>query len=58
MYGYFCHDFAHEHTFRDVLDMGTAAELRLLTTVQNTVSLSAPALEYVTETAFLAGGSA
>jgi hypothetical protein len=58
LYGYFCHDFAHENTFRDVLDMGTAAELRLLTTVQNSVSLSAPALEYVTETAFLAGQAA
>jgi len=56
--GYFCHDFAHENTFRDVLDMGTAAELRLVTTVQNSVSLAAPALEYVTETAFLAGSAA
>ncbi len=56
--GYFCHDFAHENVFRDTLDMGTAAELRLITTVQNNVSLAAPALEYVTETAFLAGGSA
>jgi len=58
LYGYFCHDFAHENTFRDVLDMGTAAELRLLTTLTNSVSLAAPALEYVTETAFLAGQSA
>lgn len=56
--GYFCHDFAHENVFRDTLDMGTAAELRLVTTVQNSVSLAAPALEYVTETAFLAGGAA
>lgn len=56
--GYFCHDFAHENTFRDVLDMGTAAELRLLTTVQNSVSLAAPALEYVTETVFLSGSAA
>ncbi len=56
--GYFCHDFCHENTFRDVLDMGTAAELRLVTSVQNSVSLSAPALEYVTETAFLAGSAA
>jgi hypothetical protein len=56
--GYFCHDFAHENVFRDTLDMGTAAELRLVTTVQNSVSLAAPALEYVTETAFLAGSAA
>jgi hypothetical protein len=56
--GYFCHDFAHENAFRDVLDMGTAAELRLVTSVQNSVSLSGAALEYVTETVFLSGNAA
>jgi len=55
LWGFGAHDFAHENTFRDVLDMGTAAELRLALTVQNSVSLSTPRLEYVTETVFSAG---
>lgn len=53
--GVFCHDFAHENAFRDVVDMGTAAELRLVTTINGSVTLASPALEYVTETVFLAG---
>jgi hypothetical protein len=53
--GVFCHDFAHENAFRDVVDMGTAAELRLVTTINAAVALASPALEYVTETVFLAG---
>lgn len=52
-----CHDFAHENGFRDVLDMGTASELRLGLNVQNSVSLASPRLEYVTETVFLAGAA-
>jgi hypothetical protein len=55
LWGVFCHDFAHENVFRDVVDLGTTSELRLVTTVQNSVALNAPALEYCTETLFFAG---
>jgi hypothetical protein len=55
IHGYFCHDFAHENVFRDTVDMGAAAELRIITTVQSGVTLANPALEYLTETVFLAG---
>jgi hypothetical protein len=53
--GVFCHDFAHENAFRDAVDMGTTAELRLVSTINSAVTLSNPAVEYVTETVFLAG---
>lgn len=56
VHGYFCHDFAHENVFRDTVDMGTTAELRLLTTIN--AALTNPVLEYVTETCFLAGQGA
>lgn len=58
LWGFGVHDFAHENAFRDVIDMGTTAELRLITNIQNTVALASPAVEYVTETVFLAGQSA
>ncbi len=58
IHGYFCHDFAHENVFRDTVDMGTAAELRIITTLQSGVTLNSPALEYLTETMFLAGQAA
>ena len=54
-HGVFAHDFAHENAFRDVVDMGTTAELRLVTTINSAVALTSPALEYVTESVFLAG---
>jgi hypothetical protein len=58
IHGYFCHDFAHENVFRDTVDMGTAAELRLINTIQSGVTLASPALEYCVETVFLAGQAA
>lgn len=58
LWGVGCHDFAHENAFRDVVDMGTTSELRLVTTIQSAVALTNPAVEYVTETVFLAGQSA
>ena len=58
LWGFGCHDFAHENAFRDVVDMGTTAELRLVTNIQAALALTAPAVEYVTETVFLAGQSA
>ncbi len=54
-HGVFCHDFCHENAFRDAVDMGTTAELRLVSTINTGVALASPALEYVTETVFLAG---
>lgn len=53
LWGVGTHDFAHENALRDHVDMGTTAELRLVTTLN--VAPSNPALEYVTETVFLAG---
>lgn len=57
-HGVFCHDFAHENAFRDAVDMGTTAELRLVSTVNSgggAPALVSPALEYVAETVFQAG---
>lgn len=58
LWGFGCHDFAHENTFRDALDMGTASELRFAVNVQNSVSLASPRFEYVTETVFSASSGA
>jgi len=58
LWGFGCHDFAHENAFRDVVDMGTTSELRLVTTLQSGLVLTSPALEYVTETVFAAGQGA
>jgi hypothetical protein len=55
IWGFGTIDFAAENAFRDAVDMGTTSDLRLLTTVQNAVSLSSPAIEYVQETIFQAG---
>lgn len=55
LWGFGCHDFAHENTFRDALDMGTASELRFAVNVQNTVTLASPRFEYVVETVVNAG---
>ncbi len=58
VWGFGCHDFAHENAFRDVLDMGTAGELRLVTQIGSGVTLTSPALVYVTETMHLSGQAA
>jgi hypothetical protein len=58
LWGFGSFDFAYENTFRDVVDMGTTSDLRLITNVQAGVTLVNPAVEYVTETVFLAGQSA
>jgi len=57
-WGFGCHDFASELEFRDVVDMGTTSDLRILTNIQNSVSLTSPAIEYVTETVFRPGQAA
>jgi hypothetical protein len=55
LHGVWCHDFAHENAFRDAVDMGTTAELLLVSTINSAVTQATPAVEYVTETVFLAG---
>lgn len=57
-WGYGVHDFAAENAFRDAIDMGTTSELRLLTTIQNAVTLVSPSFEYTQETIFAAGTGA
>jgi hypothetical protein len=58
LWGFGVHDFAAENAFRDVVDMGAAGELRIVTTVDGSVVLASQALEYVTETIFAAGQAA
>jgi hypothetical protein len=58
LWGFGCHDWAHENTFRDAIDLGTAAEIRFAVNVQNSVTLTSPRFEYVTETVFNAGTGA
>jgi hypothetical protein len=58
VWGFGCHDFAEENAFRDVVDMGTTSELRLVSTLQAGYVLASPAMEYVTEVVFLAGTAA
>jgi len=58
LWGFGCHEFAAENAFRDVVDMGAAGELRIVSTVQSGVTLASQALEYVTETIFAAGQAA
>jgi hypothetical protein len=55
VWGFGCIDFANENAFRDAVDMGTTSDLRLLSTIQNAVTLSGAGFEYVQETIFQAG---
>jgi len=58
VWGVGVHDFAADNAFRDLVDMGTAGELRLVSTIQNSVAIASPGFEYVTETIFRAGQAA
>lgn len=58
VWGFGSFDFAHENAFRDVVDMGTTSELRLVLAVQSGVVLASPVLIYATETVFNAGQGA
>lgn len=58
VWGFGCHEFAAENAFRDVVDMGTTSELRIVTAINNSVTLVSPAIEYVVETIFTAGAGA
>lgn len=55
VWGFLSHEFATINGFRDVVDMGTAGEFRLLVNIANGVVLTNPAIEYVQETMFAAG---
>jgi hypothetical protein len=44
--------------FRDTLDMGTAAELRIVSNILNSVTLTSPKLTYALETLFASGQAA
>ncbi|WP_338185659.1 hypothetical protein [Jatrophihabitans sp.] len=57
-WGFGCHDFASELEFRDAVDMSTTSDLRLLVDIPAGVSLTTPAIEYVTETIYTAGAAA
>lgn len=57
-WGFGCHDFAAELEFRDVVDMGTTSDLRILSNITNNVALVSPSLEYVTETVWRSGQAA
>lgn len=58
VWGFGCHEFASELAFRDVVDMGTTSDLRIISNIQSGVTLTNPAIEYCTETVFQAGTAA
>ena len=58
VFGFGCFDFVQENAFRDVIDLGTTSEFRLVNTINSGVTLSNQALEYVTEVVFQAGQAA
>lgn len=53
--GFFSHEFASENALRDVVDLGTTSEWRLVLDVLPAVALNNAALEAVTESIFVAG---
>lgn len=55
--GYGVHEFA-KAGFRDIVDMGTTAELRLVSNILSSVTLSQPKLKYAVESLFAAGQAA
>jgi hypothetical protein len=55
VWGFGAIDFANENAFRDAVDMGTTSDLRILATIQNSVSVNNPGFEYTQETIFQAG---
>ena len=56
--GFGCFDFVQENAFRDVIDLGTTSEFRLVNTINSSVTLASQALEYTTEVVFQAGQAA
>jgi hypothetical protein len=55
--GYGVHEFA-KAGFRDIVDMGTTSELRLVTNILSSVTLTQPKLKYAVESLFAAGQGA
>lgn len=55
VWGFWSLDFMSRNAFRDAVDMGQTSELRLSTTIQNSVALTNPRLSYVQETVFASG---
>jgi hypothetical protein len=55
--GYGVHEFA-KAGFRDLVDMGTTSELRLVTNILSSVTLSSPKLDYAVESLYSAGQAA
>jgi hypothetical protein len=55
IWGVGCHEFAAQNTFRDVVDLGTTSELRLVSNIMSSVTLANPRVEYVMETVYGAG---
>lgn len=58
LWGFGCHEFASQDAFRDTVDLGTTAELRLIANIPSGVSLTNPRLEYVLETLYSSGAAA
>lgn len=59
VWGFRCLEYAASNAFRDVVDLGTTPDYRILDTIQSTVSLTGkPVVEYVQETIFAAGQGA
>lgn len=52
--GYAVHEFA-KAGFRDLVDMGTTTDLRLVTTILNSVALTQPKLWYAVESVYRSG---
>lgn len=55
VWGFMAHEFAVMNAFRDTVDMGQTSELRLVSNIDSSVTLSSAAIEYVQETMFAAG---
>lgn len=54
VWGFLAHEYNVVNAFRDSVDMGQTAELRLLISIASGASLTSPAIEYVQETMFVA----
>lgn len=55
VHGFWCHEFASENAFRDVVDLGTTSEWRQLLTINPSITPTNMALESVVESIFSAG---
>jgi hypothetical protein len=58
LWGFGVHEFATQNALRDVVDLGTTADIRLVSTIASGVNLASPSLEYVIESVFQSGQGA